>query len=549
MVQVQGNEYDNGNAGGDGNLTLETLYVDASTTRVTSYGYDFRNRRTSVTGEESSYTAYTYDNLDQLLQVDQRNGSVTGNLIGRKMTKYDDRGRVYQTIKYAVDPSTGTVGNSLTDNVWYDPSGNVVKRLHAGSGLFQKVEHDGINRPIMQYQAYNTSASGYPYPVNVTNDTVMQQTETDFDDASNVIQQTARNRFHNATGTGALTSPGGSQPKARVSYVAMYPDPLGRLINTANYGTNGGSSFSRPNTTPTRSATVLVSTTNYNDRGEAYQKVDPQGKVDQSAFDDAARLTQLLENYVSGGTNPDENRESDYTYNADSKVETMTAKNSVTGDQVTMWTYGVTLSNSDIASKELLRSKEYPDGGSDTVTYQYNRLGQLTGVTDQMGSVRTLEYDGLGRLTQDRVTTLGSGVDGTVRRVSRSYEIRGMLEKLTSYDNATVGSGTVINEVQYAYNSFSQLITEYQSHSGAVNTSTTPKVQYAYDDGSANTIRRTSVTYADGRVVNYDYGSSSGMNDVLSRLASLIDDDATHLADYTYLGLNQIVQVDSPQPN
>jgi hypothetical protein len=112
-----------------------------------------------------------------------------------------------------------------------------------------------------------------------------------------------------------------------------------------------------------------------------------------------------------------------------------------------------------------------------------------------------------------------------------------------------VGSGTVINEVQYAYSSFSQLITEYQSHSGAVNTSTTPKVQYAYDDGIANTIRRTSVTYADGRVVNYDYGSSSGMNDVLSRLASLIDDDATHLADYTYLGLNQIVQVDSPQPN
>jgi RHS repeat-associated protein len=213
-----------------------------------------------------------------------------------------------------------------------------------------------------------------------------------------------------------------------------------------------------------------------------------------------------------------------------------------------MWTYGVTLSNSDIASKELLRSKEYPDGSSDTVTYEYNRLGQLTGVTDQMGSVRTLEYDGLGRLTQDRVTTLGSGVDGTVRRVSRSYEIRGMLEKLTSYDNAAVGSGTVINEVQYAYNSFSQLITEYQSHSGAVNTSTTPKVQYAYDNGSANEIRRNAVTYPDGTEVDYSYGSSGGMDDVLSRVAA-IEEGSTMLAEYSYLGLNQMVITDySGQP-
>jgi len=43
--------------------------------------------------------------------------------------------------------------------------------------------------------------------------------------------------------------------------------------------------------------------------------------------------------------------------------------------------------------------------------------------------------------------------------------------------------------------------------------------------------------------------STGGANDLLSRVGSLIDDDSTHLADYTYLGLNQVVQVDSPQPN
>ena len=140
-------------------------------------------------------------------------------------------------------------------------------------------------------------------------------------------------------------------------------------------------------------------------------------------------------------------------------------------------------------------------------------------------------------------------MDGAVLRVSQTYEVRGMVQGITSYDNATVGSGSVVNDALFEYNDFSQLENEYQSHSGAVNTSTTPAVQYAYADGSANTIRPTSITYPDGRVVSYDYGSTGGTNDLLSRVGSLIDDDSTHLADYTYLGLNQIVQVSSPQPD
>ena len=78
---------------------------------------------------------------------------------------------------------------------------------------------------------------------------------------------------------------------------------------------------------------------------------------------------------------------------------------------------------------------------------------------------------------------LGAGVDGAVRRIGQSYEVRGLVEKVTSYSDA---SGTaVVNEVQNAYNSFSQLVTQYQEHSGSVNTGTTPKVEYGYADGSA----------------------------------------------------------------
>jgi len=69
-----------------------------------------------------------------------------------------------------------------------------------------------------------------------------------------------------------------------------------------------------------------------------------------------------------------------------------------------------------------------------------------------------------------------------------------------------------------------------------VNTSTTPKVQYAYADGSANTIRPTSVTYPNGRVLTYDYGTAGGNDDNASRIAAIVAAAAgsTHLAEYQY---------------
>ena len=70
-------------------------------------------------------------------------------------------------------------------------------------------------------------------------------------------------------------------------------------------------------------------------------------------------------------------------------------------------------------------------------------------------------------MTHDRVTTLGSGVNGSVLRISTTYDIRGLREKVTSYDNATVGSGTALNELVYEYNDLGMPTKEYQEHEGA----------------------------------------------------------------------------------
>jgi len=550
MVPVDARIYDYGSSGGNGNLTQQMLYIDNQGSRATNLDYDFRNRMTTMDGEINFCKVTAYDNLDRIIDISQYNTTAAGNLVAKRTISFDSRGRIFQSIRYGVDSNTGQIGPALIDSTWYDPSGNIIQVNKAGSDLLQKTVYDGVNRKIAQYQSCNTIDTGYPYPINVADDTVFQQAETAYDKTGNRILQTIRERFDNATGQGALTNPTGPQPQARVNYVAHWPDALGRVVSTANYGTNQGVAMVRPATAPSSSSTLLVTTTDYNDVGQAYQVTDPQGIVRYSSFDAAGRLTQLLENYVPDGTGTDQNRETDYSYNADGQIATLIAVNRVTGNQVTQYVYGTTLGNSAVASNALLRSIIYPGDSPatpDRVVMAYNRQKQVTSKQDQMGTVHAIAYDLLGRLIGDSVTTLGAGVDDTVLQIARTYEVRGMPQNITSYDSAN--GGNVVNDVLMQYDQFAQLTGQYQAHRGPASTNS-PAVQYAYADGTANTVRATALIYPSSRVLNYDYGTSGGTNDLLSRIGSLIDNDgSTHLADYTYVGLNRVAQVASPQPN
>ncbi len=81
--------------------------------------------------------------------------------------------------------------------------------------------------------------------------------------------------------------------------------------------------------------------------------------------------------------------------------------------------------------------------------------------------------------------------------------------------------------------------------------SSTAQVSLSYADGSGNTIRPTGLMYPDGRVVSYDYGTTDGINDAVSRVERLIDDDIddSPLAEYSYLGLTSPVIVNYPEPD
>jgi YD repeat-containing protein len=492
MVLVTQHEYDGGADGGDGLVTATTQYASATDTRVTEYGYDWRNRLTETDGEVDYFERRHYDNLDRVVRTERYATSAADNLIGRLETLYDDLGRVYCTVRYGVDPTNGDVGESLVDDTWYDTAGNVIKSQPSGAELFTKTACDSLNRPIVRYVSYDTTEDTHAEALSVEGDTVLEQTETAYDPAGNVLQTTHRQRYHNATGSGPLDDPS-SQPKARVTYVASYPDALGRVVAVANYGTNGGDDLERSDTVPARSDTILVTSTVYDAAGMVESVTDPAGMVVRTEYDDAGRRVRVIENYQeasssssssSGSSGSEEgcpasndvNRTTEFAYTPDGALATLTAVNSETGDQVTTYTYGTTLSDSAVATSTLLRKVAYPDstGDGDTVKYACNRLGQQTTVTDQRGCVHTFDYDKLGRLVHDRVTTVGTGVDGAVRRISTTYEVRGLVEKITSYDNAAVGSGNVVNEVRRQYNDFGQVTTSFQEHGGAVNTSTSP---------------------------------------------------------------------------
>ena len=436
-----------------------------------------------------------------------------------------------------------------------------------------KTTYDSLGRSTVQYAAYGPDST-YADASSVANNTVLEQAEMLYDPDSDAIQLTIRKRYHNAPATqhGGLGNPS-LTPNARVSYIAQYPDPIGRPVSTANYGTNGGTALSRPATAPARSDTVLVNSVSYDPTGMPQTTTDPAGMVTLFAYDGAGRKITITENYIvisssfsssssssSSGVgvctaSDDTNRVTQLTYTLDGEQATMVAVNPRTppGLQLTTYTYGTTLAESSIAKSTLLRYVDYPDsvggpGGTDSVAMTYNRQGQKTSITDQRGCVHSYVYDLLGRMTNDCVTTLGTGVDSTVLQLAASYEVRGMASKLTSYSSATPGSGAIVNDVVMTYNSFGQLITDSQSHSGAVVPGTTPMVQYAYADGSTNTIRPTALTYPNGRVITTSYGTSGAINDSLSRVDGLID-GTTSLVNYAYLGQRKFVQTTYPQPN
>ena len=168
-------------------------------------------------------------------------------LIARNEAFLDDRGRTYLTKTYAVDPATGAVGNATGPATpgTTPPATPSSSRPPAARAFTQ----DRLRQPRPGGQAVTTGydlseplpvgswqfqqlqqfrgRQLHPEPPTSPATTILQQSETDYDAAGNVILATVRRRFHNATGYRRVDQPQRLPAQGPVSYVALYADPIG----------------------------------------------------------------------------------------------------------------------------------------------------------------------------------------------------------------------------------------------------------------------------------------------------------------------------------
>jgi YD repeat-containing protein len=575
---------------GDGNLT-EVIQApnDGSPDHVTQYLYDFQDRqigeKDGVQPSEDTSTHrpiyfWTLDNLGEMTGSYQFDGDqiplsdFAGGLSGlssgdasrlraQTLDDYDELGQLYEEEQFSVTPSGTNAGcvsaYSLNTFYWYDQDGNVVKSLSPG-GLVEKYVYDGADRETVDY---TTDGGGDAAPgcsgsltdaQSVTGDIVLSQVETTYDASGNVVFMTDRERFDtdSSSATGALGTPT-SGVLARDYYSANYYDLADRLTASVDFGTNGGTAITSRPSLSALPAGFLETAYAYDSAGNLSDTTDPRGIQTLDFYDMLGRVTQEVDGHTTDSPITSIDQATDYTYDGEDHVITMTAQMPGGTNQTTEYYYGGFGNN--VNNNDLLQSIDYPDPTTGQpswdiyTSYTYNDLGEQSEaeqVRDANNSFDFYTYDVLGRLTGTYDQNDSDPyIDTSASDVGYAYGTNGQLACATVYGwNSCVGQ-YVMNQVEEVYNGLGQLIGEYQSHSGAVNTSTTPEVQYSYASlsGSSSDGRPTGMTYPNGRQLDYVY--NTGLDSNISRISGLSDHAGSgsgNLESYSYLGLDTIVR-------
>ena len=586
MVTVELAEYDDGNDGENGFLTKRTLRVESTSTneRVTTFDHDLRGRVLLETRPESPHAFHKYDNEGRRLATGLFSlvGSInvnsddptteTTNRVALNETEYDELGRAWKSTRHKIDASDGSDDDSLDSEYWRDEVGRSIKQ---DADQLAKTTYDRLGRATHQFTLAEDNDTGYSDADDVSGDYVVEEAQSAYDSSSDeLLMSVFIQREHDDWGGGATTGALDSNADAddllvtaanvsgRPQITAFWYDRFGRQTDAVRYGTYGGSNFDRDGlTVPSRSDTALRTSTSYGTDGARQDVTDPRDLVTRTEYDDAGRTTKVIRNYdasVNNG-NPsgtDDNQTVKYEYTDGLQTKLIVDVPAGGTDQETEYTYGTTsgagVGDSVIATGYLLQKVKYPDsaGGSDVVTYAYNAQAQETYRKDQAGNVFETEHDDDGREEHLRVTTLDADFDGAVRRISTSYDSSGRPELITQYDNATVGSGTVVDEVKYTYDGWGGVTNFEQDKNSAVGASGSVddyEVSYSYAKATTgrNTVRRTGMTLPSGNVITIDY--SLDKDGSLSRVSKLID-GATTLVEYDYLGAGIVAGTTYQEP-
>lgn len=603
MVKVTEAVYDGGASGGNSQLTKTTAFVQSGTTdqRVTEYLYDYRGRRIVQLSPLAPHAVTKYDNLGRALASASYSSpsgltastdptTTTSNRLSLSQTFFDEAGRVYKTQRHKINQSTGADEDNLAMLTWYDEAGRVAKVK--GTSI-AKTFYDRLGRSTHQFSIALTDDAAYADALTVTGDVVLNEFQTVFvsDTDSSEAMTVSIDRHHNDKGgsytTGALDTNADGDRKVvtpanvtgRYQITANWYDAQGRLTDTAQLGTNGGSTYTY-GSVPTRSDTALVTTYAYDTAGRVQDMTDPRGKVARTLYDSLGRSTTKIANWTGASvpiTTP--NRDTDlytrmeFTKGLQTKLWVdLDGDNTIdSDDQVTEYTFGTTkgstFPDSLIATGHLLREAVYPpqsSGQSPTdrrVRYAYNAQGQVAWTEDQTGTAIILDYDTVGRALHRRATATGSGIDTAVRRISTVFTDRGLVDTITQYDNAAVGSGAVIDQIKQTFDAWGNLTNLEQDRNSVVGQSGSVddyETQWTYSKSSPSTgrealrVTKQELLYGSTvkQTVNYTYSAASGEFDNLANRVTEVTFGASSpvtIARYAYNGEGSVIRTELPE--
>ncbi|MEM8672095.1 MAG: hypothetical protein AAGG48_31555, partial [Planctomycetota bacterium] len=420
---------------------------------------DWLGRTTASASYASEPSTWPDDYSDYVIHssggsADQPNTSGHYNVSVRK---YDDLGRVYQTLSYPGTEAT----KHFKSNSYFDRRGNLVASERE-NGMGSESAYDGAGR---QYQSrsvttlestkYTSGEFNYRAPTpdpgygvgsesSLTggDDSVITLSHSVFNDSGQVTESHSLEAHHDDTDGIDLSA---DDDYVRSSQYFWYDD-ADRLEVSATHGSGDGSgsgdgtwtyvalpaSITKPTTS---SDAELVTLYGYSaDRGVQNEITDPSGTKSKTFFDDLGRQTYMSANFVNfdpdnvgstigGGTNDDEDQVVGYEFNGLGNTTKLTAYNasSSTANQVTEY------KREDNYNPSLVTMEIYPDGdaSSDNVQMTYHLDGSLNTKTDQRGVAFTYTYDDARRTTLQAATTIPAGVDDTVQAIGRAYDTNG----------------------------------------------------------------------------------------------------------------------------
>lgn len=535
-----------------------------------------------TSGNGSHYGVYAFDVNNDTIEATNRRTIST--------VKYDDYGRPYETRKYEINITSGEgkPGEFLESNTYYNRNSQVVATLTEHNAATE-IAYDGAGRryqsrvvKALQETRYSSGAFHYNKPTPDPSISEMENESDPGDEGVLSMEHTVLDENGNSTEQhhfeviaietdmdpedGILLSGSTTRDYIWTTSYSWYDSDSDELKTTANYGSGGNDwkyySKSTPSEPPGSTSDRLVSKLTWTD-GRVEKTTNPKGIHTKFTYDDLGRVIKTEKH--DGATDPTDEIHLLVDYDGLSNVTKRIADNerndnthsngswTTNGSQITIYGFD------DAVHATLPTTITHPDnqGTSDRVDIVFNLDGTPSTRDDQNGSTITFTYNNRRQLESQKVTAFGAEVDDTVKGIEYVYDDLSRLQGVRSHNSTSFLTSTIVNEVQYEYDDMGMVTTSYQSNSGAVNTSTTPKVQYGYDAGKDtgsstfnNGYRLNQITYPDGTAIKYEYGSSGSIADYLNRIETIENStDSEDLVEYYYTGsAGRLVEANYPTP-